>query len=203
MKIKTINFVAVLCVCLLGIASSFACSGREDEKVAPTVYPVEDALQNLVSASGLSEQTAINLEGAQLEQGVAFSPKVKGVISAVSVKLPAYDNAVRVTIWDYETQSVLRTATVNVSEGGRYHKQAISLLEVEKGRRYVISMNVRTTYIHRKPDFSNAYFPIDLGSVLALHCRRMGRYGSAQEFPNFSTDAEYYGDLSFDFQQVD
>lgn len=135
------------------------------------------------------------------EFGLAFSPNVKGQINAITVKIPNVNSNLRVTIWDYTTQTVLRTETVNITSSNVTTTKTISPLALEKDKKYMITMNSTDWYKEHKADNSAATYPVTAGNIKIWEYRWVG--GSAQTFPTNPDPTYYAGDLSFVFQQTE
>jgi hypothetical protein len=189
---------------ILAFAAVFSiasCSKDDDDPIVPPVtYTVENPLDKYHETAGFTTTTNF-INSGNYEFGLAFSPNVKGKISAITIKLPDANPNVRVTFWDYTTKTVLRTETVNVTASNTLITKEIPELALEKDKKYMITMNSNDWYKRSKPDNSNAVYPITAGNIKFLEYKWGS--GTAQTFP-VNTSLDYNGgDLSFNFQQVD
>jgi len=176
----------------------FSCS--EDD--GPS-YNEENFMNGFLTNSGFSELTQNYIDAGSYEFGVEFTPLVKGKITSLKIKLPAINNALRITIWDKSTATatVIRSETVNVAAADTEQDFDIADLELTANHQYAITMNSDDWYDHRKTDNTNATYPITSGNIRIDSYRWIG--GTAQTYP--TTVAAYYvaGDVSFNFIQID
>jgi hypothetical protein len=77
--------------------------------------------------SGFAEQTDTIFNMDDFEIGISFIPEVSGQINAVVAQLPLPNPALRVTIWDVDTETVIKTVTVNVPTANTPFTVEISL----------------------------------------------------------------------------
>ncbi len=193
------KFYPLLAIVILFFAGS--CSSDDDEPVPqPVSYNVENPLDKYHELAGFT--TTVNfVNSGSYEFGLTFSPGVKGKISAVTIKLPDANPALRITFWDFNTKTVLRTETVNVTGANTLITKDIAELMLEKDKKYMITMNSNDWYKRSKPDNTNAAYPFTAGNI-KIWDYRWGS-GTTQTFP-VNTSLDYNGgDLSFNFQQVD
>lgn len=189
---KTILIVLVFAV------SAISCSS--DDKDNTPKFETENPLTAYYTATGFSTVTNF-INSGDYEFGLAFTPTVKGKIKAITLKLPATNPSVRVTIWDYTAKSVLRSETLNVATADVQVSKEISELALEKDKKYMITMNSNDWYKKSKADNSNVTYPIIAGNITVIEYRWIS--GTAQTFPT-NVSANYNaGDLSFDFQQTE
>lgn len=135
---------------LLSIALfTISCS---DDNEKPT-FKTENPLEAYYTQAGFTISAAENIT-KNFEFGLVFTPLVKGSIKAITLKLPAENPAVRVTIWDYTKKTILRTETLNVAKAGVQVSEQISELALDKDKKYMITVNSRSWYIKYKPDSS-------------------------------------------------
>lgn len=191
---KTIhNKVAILFLSLFAIS----CSNDDGDKPS---YAVENPLEAFHTAAGFTQTTNF-INSGMYEFGLAFSPNVAGVMKEITVKLPDENPTLRVTIWDYDAQTVLRSEIINVATADVAVTKVISNLTLVKDKKYLITMNSDDWYKKHKTDNANATYPIMAGNIKFWEYRWMG--GTAQVFPtNVSLNYDG-GDLSFNFQQTE
>ncbi|WES98538.1 hypothetical protein P2W68_02755 [Chryseobacterium arthrosphaerae] len=180
--------------------SAASCSKDDDEIITPVMYAVENPLNKYHEAAGFTVTTNF-INSGNYEFGLAFSPDVKGKMTAITVKLPDTNASLRVTVWDYTAKTVLRTETVNVTASNTLITKEISELALEKDKKYMITMNSNDWYKRSKPDNTNAVYPITAGNIKILEYKWGS--GTAQTFPAMTSLDYNGGDLSFNFQQVD
>lgn len=185
------------------IAALFFCalaSCKKDKK--EKVYTEENPLEKFYSLSGFSAKTNF-INSGTYESSLAFSPLVKGEIKALTIKLPDANPTLKVTIWDYDTKTALRTETLEVTAANTQILKSIAPLSLEKDKKYIISMNSNDWYKMYKPDASNAAYPITAGNIKFIEYRWVSAISGTPKFPtNVSLDYNA-GDLSFVFQQTE
>lgn len=191
------NLKTIVTIILIAV-SVVSCSS--DDKDNTPKFNVENPLAAYYTQTGFSTVTNF-VNAGDYEFGLAFTPTVKGNIKAITLKLPAASPSVRVTIWDYTTKAVLRSETLNVATADVQVSKEITVLALEKDKKYMITMNSKNWYKKNKADLSNVTYPITAGNIRFDEYRWIG--GATQTFPT-NVSANYNaGDLSFDFQQTE
>ncbi|MBW1657308.1 DUF4082 domain-containing protein [Flavobacterium quisquiliarum] len=183
---------------ILTAALAISCSSDDKDKT-PT-YDTENPLAAYYTATGFSTVSNF-INSGDYEFGLAFTPTVKGKIKAITLKLPATNPSVRVTIWDYTSKAVLRSETLNVATADVEVKKEISELILDKDKKYLITMNSNDWYKKNKADLTNVTYPITAGNIRIDEYRWIS--GTAQTFPTNVSSNYNAGDLSFDFQQTE
>lgn len=188
---KNLNKIAILFVTLLAVS----CSSDDS-----TSFSTENPLASYESQAGFTTVTNF-LNSGDYEFGLAFSPNVTGKMKAITVKLPEANANLRVTIWDYTEQTVVSSQTINVAEADVLTTKAITAINLEKDKKYLITMNSNDWYKKAKADDANATYPITAGNIKFWEYRWAG--GTTQTFPTNVSLNYNGGDLSFDFQQTE
>ncbi|WP_343589460.1 hypothetical protein [Flavobacterium sp.] len=187
------------CILIVLVTTVFTVSCSSDKEDKPT-FKTENPLDAYYTATGFTTITNF-INSGDYEFGLAFTPTVKGKIKAITLKLPATNPSVRVTIWDYTAKSVIRSETLNIATADVQVSKEISELALEKDKKYMITMNSNDWYKKNKADNSNVTYPIIAGNITFIEYRWIS--GTAQTFPT-NVSANYNaGDLSFDFQQTE
>ncbi|WP_289664498.1 hypothetical protein [Flavobacterium panacagri] len=182
------------------LTAALAISCSSDDKDNSPKFETENPLAAYYTATGFSTVSNF-INSGDYEFGLAFTPTVKGKIKAITLKLPATNSSVRVTIWDYTAKTVLRSETLNVATADVEVKKEISELALDKDKKYMITMNSNDWYKKNKADLSNTTYPVTAGKIRIEEYRWIS--GTAQIFPT-NVSANYNaGDLSFDFQQTE
>lgn len=172
---------------------------KDDDEPEPIVYAEENPLAAYITNSGFSNSSNF-VNSLDYEFGLVFSPNVNGKIKAITAQLPDTNANLRVTIWDFDTQAVLRTEVVNVSAANTLITKAIAEMPLVKDKKYLISMNSNDWYNREKPGGAATTYPITAGNI--KFTGYLWKSGISQIFPT-NVDATYYaGDLSFTFQQT-
>jgi Domain of unknown function (DUF4082) len=201
---KTLNTkLALLAITFFTIATNISCSKNDDPIVTPlpvVLAPLQDPLQGYLVASGFNEETITILNNLDRELGYSFIPLVNGKITAVVVKIPDTRSALKVTIWDKTTATVLRTETIDITSSGVETIKIISPLDLIKDKEYFVSMNSNDYYYHKKANGSDVTYPFIVGDIkVTSYAERPGVV--QQLIPNFPGLSGYIGDCSFKFQK--
>ncbi|GGF00230.1 DUF4082 domain-containing protein [Flavobacterium limi] len=181
------------------LISVLAASCSSDDDNTPK-FKTENPLAEYYTKTGFTTVSNF-VNSGDYEFGLAFTPTVKGKIKAITLKLPAANPSIRVTIWDYTTKTVLKTETLNVEKADTEVKKEISELALEKDKKYLITMNSNDWYKKNKADNSNVVYPIVAGNITINEYRWFS--GKDQTFPTTFSSSYNAGDLSFDFQQTE
>lgn len=181
------------------LISVLATSCSSDDDNTPK-FKTENPLAEYYTKTGFTTVSNF-VNSGDYEFGLAFTPTVKGKIKAITLKLPAANPSIRVTIWDYTTKTVLKTETLNVEKADTEVKKEISELALEKDKKYLITMNSNDWYKKNKADNSNVVYPIVAGNITINEYRWFS--GKDQTFPTTFSSSYNAGDLSFDFQQTE
>lgn len=193
---KTLKTIFTLLLVTISITS---CSGDDDKDNTPA-FETENPLAVYYTKTGFSTVTNF-INAGDYEFGLVFTPTVKGNLKAITLKLPAANPTLRVTIWDYASKAVLRSETINVETADLKVTKEISVLGLEKDKKYLITMNSNDWYKKNKEDLTNVTYPIVAGNITFNEYRWIG--GKGQTFPT-NVSADYNaGDLSFEFQQTE
>ncbi len=191
---KTLKTILALLIITL---SAVSCSSDKDN--GPT-FATENPLTAYYTQTGFTTVSNF-INSGDYEFGLVFTPTVKGKIKAITLKLPAINAAVRVTIWDYTSKAVLRSETLNVATADVQVSKEISELALDKDKKYMITMNSNDWYKKSKADNSNVTYPIVAGNITINEYRWLA--GTTQTFPTNVSASYNAGDLSFDFQQTE
>jgi len=173
---------------------AFTLLSCNDDDASPKENPLASYLLN----AGFSQVNS-NIDGGNYEFGISFIPKVSGKITDVVVKLPDDATNLRVTIWDVETEEVLRTETVPSVNADEALIYPIDPLALTKDKEYMITFNSNDWYNHVHPEGADATYPVEAGNFQITGYAYIGT--TNQTIPTaFQTDY-YAGDLSFRFQK--
>ena len=190
-------FRIILFLCLTLVVIN--CRKDDDDEITPIIYPEENPLSAYMINTGFSESSNF-INSGDYEFGLVFSPNVNGKIKAITAKIPDISSTMRVTIWDYDTKTVLRTEIVNVSAANTSITKSITELPIVKDKKYLISMNSNDWYNRTKAGGGSAIYPITAGNI--KFTEYLWKSGTGQTFPTNVDDSYYGGDLSFVFQQT-
>lgn len=186
-------------VSILFFATVIVSCSKDNDK--PEIFVTEDFMNGYLTTSGFAEKTLDIVNDSDYETGLEFTPLVKGKITALKVKLPAANTALKVTIWDAATATVLRTERVNVAIAGTETILDIADLELAKDKKYAITMNTNDWYFRNRSDYSNATYPITSGNIRIDGFK--WNSGTSQTYPTESKLNFYRGDVRFDFLQTE
>lgn len=187
----------ILFTILLTAVLAVSCSSDDDNTPK---FKTENPLAAYYTQTGFTTSTNF-INSGDYEFGLVFTPTVKGKIKAITLKLPATNPNLRVTIWDFTTKTVLRSETLNVATADVEVKKEISELALEKDKKYLISMNSNDWYKKSKADNAATTYPVVAGNITFNEYRWLS--GTAQTFPTSIATTYNAGDLSFDFQQTE
>lgn len=195
---KNLKFKPVL-LALFALVTLAACD--KDDDPAPYVFPTENPLSGFLSDSGLDEVETESVDQiSNYEIGYRFRPTASGAITALSVRIPAVNSNLRVTVWDAETQTVLKTEAFNVTSSGVAVTKTIPALTLVKDHEYMVTMNTNDWYDYRRTDNSNASYPFTEANIQVIGFGY--GIGTGQNFPGLTASNYFYGDVSFTYQRT-
>lgn len=195
---KTLKTIIAITILSLFTVS---CDKDDDDNADTTPkFATENPLAAYYTQTGFTTSTNF-INSGDYEFGLVFTPVVKGNIKAITLKLPAANPAVRVTIWDYDSKAVLRSETLNVATADAQVTKEIGAFALQKDKKYMITMNSNDWYKKAKADNTNVTYPITAGNIKFEEYRWVS--GTAQVFPTTVSANYNAGDLSFDFQQTE
>ena len=194
---KTIKTLfAILAIAIFSIS----CSKSDDPApVVPIPNPEVNPLSAYLIATGFSETTTNNVNAGDYEFGLSFTPTVNGRITALVVKIPDANAALRMTIWNKTTATVLKTETINYATAGVEVTKAIDAVNLVAGTEYMVTFNSNDWYDRRRTANTNATYPLLVGDLSITGYAY--KSGTAQSLPNFPQTNYYAGDISFKFQK--
>ena len=181
------------------IFSLFSCS--KDDEATPVTYQEENPLIGYLTNGGINGAIIDVVDGTTSEVGNEFTPLVKGTIKAFVVSLPQSNANLRVTLWDAPTKTVIRTEYINVVTAATTTTKNIEPIELQKDKKYAITMNSDDWYYRDKSNGSLITYPITSGNI------RFDSFGFTDTpgliYPIYFSNDYYNGDLSFIFQQTE
>lgn len=171
----------------------------QSERIVST-YPVENPLAGYLKGAGYKMNgTGSSIGVPSDEVGFSFKPLCNGIITAITVKIPAVRQDLPVTIWDKEEVDKLVNEEFNVSVADKQFTFAIRPLRVYKNKEYIISMNTNSYYGEYKS--IGAKYPVKVGNILVTNfCYNDG---VEKKLPIRNDVNRYKGNLSFNFQKID
>ena len=179
---------------------SISCSKSDDPApVVPIPNPEVNPLSAYLIATGFSEKTTNVVNSGDYEFGLSFTPTVNGRITALVVKIPDANAALRMTIWNKTTATVLKTETINYATAGVEVTKAIDAVNLVAGTEYMVTFNSNDWYDRRRTANTNATYPLLVGDLSITGYAY--KSGTAQSLPNSPQTNYYAGDISFKFQK--
>jgi hypothetical protein len=173
---------------------------RSAPKDIVSSYPVENPLTGYLKGAGYkmngkSSEIAVPSD----EMGFSFMPLTDGIITDITVKIPAVRQDLPVTIWDKKSVRKLINEEVNVAVADKLYTFPIKPLRVFKNTEYIISMNTNSYYGEYKA--GGASYPVKVGNILVTNfCYNDG----VQKKMPIRNDVNHYkGNISFNFQKID
>ena len=186
-------------IALMSIVFLTSCS--KDDEPTPVKYQEENPLIGYLTNGGINGGIIDVVDGTTSEVGNEFTPLVKGTIKAFVVSLPQSNSNLRVTLWDAITKTVIRTEYVNVVTAATTTTKNIQPIELQKDKKYAITMNSDDWYYRDKSNGSLITYPITSGNI------RFDSFGFTDTpgliYPIYFSNDYYNGDLSFIFQQIE
>lgn len=193
---KTVSLTLIL----IALLSFYSCR-KGDDTPRPVVYAEENPLLAYLSALGFNQKQSSYINTNTSEQGFKFTPKVKGKIVAVTIKIPDNASNLRITIWDANSRSMLRTVIVPAVNADIEVRQDIAELPITPSANYAITFNSNDSYGHSNTDNSAITYPVSAGNISIDGY--IWAFGSAQIFPTLNSYNYCGGDVSFVFQQTE
>ena len=145
------------------IFSLFSCS--KNDEPTPVTYQEENPLIGYLTNGGINGGIIDVVDGTTSEVGNEFTPLVKGTIKAFVVSLPQSNANLRVTLWDATTKTVIRTEYINVVTAATTTTKNIEPIELQKDKKYAITMNSDDWYYRDKSNGSLITYPITSGNI--------------------------------------
>jgi hypothetical protein len=198
---KLINRYTYITLLLAIITLASACK-KEEEEIVP--YAEETPYYGFLA--GLISNTIIQEffwePSMSQEIGYVFTPLANGRITAFEAKLPFVYGNLSVSIWDYDTQALIRTEQLNMMLANTIIKKNIAAINLQANKKYVISMNTNVWYRYQKTlEDGIVQYPYRAGNI------RIDDYaiGGAGTFPSSNNPGNRYfeGDVAFSFLRVD
>lgn len=195
---KTIKTLfTILSVALLTVSCS-----SDDDKEEAVKYNEENPLDAYMAGSGFS-QKAVDVKNSGIyEYGFSFKPTVTGKINALVVKIPDVNAALRITLWDAATKTVIKSETINVPTANVTIEKAITPIALTKDKEYFFTVNSDDWINRTKTDGSAATYPITAGNIVITGYAYISSTASETIFPTNARNTYYAGDMTFKFQQT-
>lgn len=196
---KTLKtFFAILSVAFI----AFSCSSNDDKPEA-IKYAEENPLDAYMAGSGFS-QKAVDVKNSGIyEYGFSFKPTVTGKINALIVKIPDVNAALRITLWDAATKTVIKSETVNVATANVTIEKTITPIALTKDKEYFFTVNSDDWINRTKTDGSAATYPIVAGNITITGYAYISSTATETIFPTNARNTYYAGDMTFKFQQTE
>ncbi|MBF4515002.1 DUF4082 domain-containing protein [Flavobacterium sp. ANB] len=188
---------AVLSVALI----TFSCSSDNDSDAVK--YSEENPLDAYLAGSGFNQKALDQKNAGIYEYGFSFKPTVTGKINAIIVKIPDVNAALRVTLWDAATKTVIKSETLNVATANVTVEKAITSIALTKGKEYFFTVNSDDWINRTKTDGSAATYPIVAGNITITGYAYISSLATETLFPTNARNTYYAGDLTFKFQQTE
>ena len=183
--------------------SIFTISCSSDDDNDSVKYAEENPLDAYMAGSGFS-QKAVDVKNSGIyEYGFSFKPKVTGKINSLIVKIPDVNPALRFTVWDAATKTVIKSETINVATANITIEKAISPIALTKDKEYYFTVNSDDWINRTKTDGSAAAYPITAGNIVITGYAYISSTASETLFPTNLRNTYYAGDMTFKFQQTE
>jgi len=193
------NLISKLAILLSLLFIGNACSS-DDPAPYFLSYPTENPMPSFLSSTGFNQKNLDIIDDASYEFGYKFKPLVKGKMKYIKVNLPDAQTNLRVTIWDVETQTVIRTETITSVTANIDTKLNITSLALTKDKEYMITFNCTDWHERSRDDAGNVVYPVTAGNISITGYGYI--FGTSQAFPTTYRVNYIAGDLSFGFQPI-
>jgi hypothetical protein len=187
----------ILSVALLTIS----CSSDDDKD--PVTYTAENPLDLYMAASGFSQKAVDQKNAGIYEYGFSFKPNVTGKITSFFAKIPDVNTALRITLWDVATKTVIKSETMNVSVANMSFEKTLLPIMLTKDKEYFLSVNSDDWINRTKTDGSATTYPIVAGNITITGYAYISSTATETIFPTNARNTYYAGDISFKFQQTE
>lgn len=189
---------------LLSTLLIISCS-NDDNKAERITYNEENPLTAYMAISGFYEKTSVTKNAPVFsESGFSFKPTVTGKINAFIVNIPDINPALRVTLWDVSTKTILKSETINVPTENISVEKAIAPVTLTKDKEYFISINSGDWFVREKKEgTATVVYPVAAGNIIITGFAHVSSKAPEYLFPNSSSNSFYAGDATFKFQQTE
>lgn len=119
-------------------------------------------------------------------------------MTGITVRLPDSHPNLRVTLWNFDSEEVIYTNTLNVTQSNTITEHLVNEIVLEKNKKYIISMNTDDYYYREREYGMNVSYPIIAGNIKIFEARERHTY--EQLFPNYFSRFYNVGDVSFNFK---
>lgn len=194
--LKTI--LALLLLALLTIS----CSGDDDNK-APVTYVAENPLDSYLATSGFNQKAVDVKNEGFYEFGFSFKPTVTGKITSLFAKMPDTNTALRFTLWDAATKTVIHSEKMFVSVANMSFEKTILPIQLTKDKEYFLSVYSDDWISRKKTDGSSTTYPIVAGNIIITGYAYSLSSETDPVYPSTKRDDYYAGDFSFLFKQTE
>lgn len=168
------------------------CSDDDDDNSPSEV----NFLNTYLALTQFNENSDEVFDDGPYEFGLYFRVAVDGDMERISLRLPEDRDDVRVTVWNVDTQTVMRTEMIDV-EAGLTKTVNIDDIDLTTGTQYAITMNGDSYYYRYADDDQIPTYPITAGNVIIDSYRYI--FGAEQVLPEQIATDYYAGDLGFTF----
>lgn len=196
--LKTI--LALLLLALLTIS----CSGDDDNNnKVPVTYVAENPLDSYLTTSGFNQKAVDVKNEGFYEFGFSFKPTVTGKITSVFAKMPDTNTALRITLWDASTKTVIHSEKMFVSVANMAFEKTIVPIQVTKDKEYFLSVYSDDWISRTKTDGSSTTYPIVAGNIIITGYAYSLSSATEPVYPSTKRYDYYAGDFSFLFKQTE
>jgi len=185
------------------LISLFAVSCSNDDNKDAVTFNEENPLDAYMASSGFSQKAVDMKNSAIYEYGFSFKPTVTGKINAIVVKIPDVNSALRITLWDAATKTVIKSETLNVATANVTVEKKITPIALTKDKEYFFTVNSDDWINRTKTDGSAATYPITAGNIVITGYAYVASTASETLFPTNARNTYYAGDMTFKFQQTE
>src|SRR6218665_185297 len=189
----------------------FSCSDDDNANQNPgpmVVFPAEPSIAgenpmpSFFSATGFGQMNTAYIDFDDHDLGFSFVPNTIGKINAFLVKLPQMNDHVRITVWDKETATLLRTEYMDVISVNSYVTLEIKPLALQKDKEYVVSITNDDFIICKKQENGpDVTYPVAVGNITITGSIR--QLSNATAMPDTYVQNSIGGICSFLFEKTE
>lgn len=171
----------------------------------PSLIPFEEEnpLTEFLMKSEFSKSTVPCIKTkSYVEIGFIFKPAAKGTVNSITVKLPSTYKNLKITFWNFDKRTAIRTETCDVDLPNSEIKLKITPLELLKNVQYAITVYTDSYYMRHSEEWKQPRYPINVGNIKIVQ-PIMSKDNTLSFQTTTSLGNFYNGDCSFNFLRTE
>lgn len=180
---------------LLLMATSILLSCKKDERTVE-----EQPLAGYLKETNFTEEVALFDDNRPIEMGMRFKVLKPGHIKALTLRLPFERSDVRISLWDADQQTLLKSFTVAKAAAATEVVLPIAAYALAVGKGYTLSMRTTASYVRYKKDMTAATHPVVVGHISFSGFSWKYAETATLSYPDILQLDQYGGYLSFVFE---